>query len=342
MVSVIVPFYNENPQLILNTIKNIHLARGDKEIIVVDDGSTDKSCYFNLKNMKKTIPFKLIRYEQNKGKRYAQCLGFKEAKGDIIVTIDSDTILDENAIVNLIRPFSDERVGATTGQLNILNERKNLLTRLQAARYWNAFNFERQSQGVLGVIVCCCGAISAYRKSIIWRIMPEYLTQEFLGRKCTFGDDRHLTTLMLKNKYKIRYVRDAIAYTHAPESLKTYVKQQIRWKKSFLRETLLLSKFMFKTSKLLAFEVSFTTSILFLSIFARIGLIVTIIVIPAYLFYAVPMILIMTTIHSLYVLFKKPRYFGYSLIYGFMHVFLIYWLIIPALLTLRDIKWGTR
>ena len=128
-----IPYFNEKPELLVNTVRSVSECYGDNEILVIDDGSPKKDCYNAMLNLKKEIGFKLIRYEINRGKRYAQCLGFSKATGDIIMTLDSDTVLDKSAIINLIKPFSDEKVWATTGQLELLNEKKNLLTRIQAA-----------------------------------------------------------------------------------------------------------------------------------------------------------------------------------------------------------------
>ncbi len=341
-VSVIIPFYNERVDLLLRTVKSAYECEGKKEIIVIDDGSTSREGYNELLNLKKKIPFQLIRYEQNRGKRHAQIIGFEKAKGEIIVTLDSDTILDKRAIVNLIKPFSDQIVGATTGQLYILNRQKNFLTRLISARYWNAFNFERKSQSVLGTIVCCTGPISAYRISFIKKIIDKYKNQTFMGQKCTYGDDRHLTTLVLKENYAIKYVKDAVGYTLAMDSWKKFLKQQVRWKKSWLRETYLVSKFMFRKGGFLSFEILLSTFITIFSIFARVGLIVALILTPSTFFMVMLILATMSILHSLYILFNKPEYFFYSVIYGFIHAFIVYWTLLVAMVTFRNIKWGTR
>ena len=340
-MSIILPYYNEKWVSLKDTIIKVNSCYGNKEIIVIDDGSKDKTCYKNLIKLQQDIPFKLIRYERNKGKRYAQLVGFKKAIGDIIITLDSDTILDKNALIELVKPFINKKVGATTGQLEVSNK-VNLLTKIQAARYWNAFNFERNSQSKVNALICCSGPISAYRKEIIDKISFDYSNQEFLGKKCTFGDDRHLTTLILKLGYDVKYVKKAIGYTEAPTTWKKFIKQQTRWKKSWLRETYLVSKFMFKRGGFLPFEILVTTFMTLFSVFARIGLIITIIAQPLYIFQVLLMILIMGIIHSLYVLFYKKEYFFYSLIYGFIHVFFIYWLVFYALFTFNNTKWGTR
>jgi len=341
-VTIIIPFYNEYPKLLEGTVKSAYNCLGEKEIIVIDDGSINKAGYNRLLKLKKKIPFELIRYEKNKGKRYAQCVGFKKAKEEIIMTLDSDTVLDKDAIINLVKPFSDEEVGATTGQLGVLNERKNWLAKMQAARYWNAFNFRRKSETAMNAISCCVGPISAYRKEIVLELLDEYLNQNFLGNTCTFGDDRHLTTLILKEKHKVKYVPSAFGYTEVPETWKKLIKQQIRWKKSYLREYSLLLKYVFKHNNKLAFDSTLSIFVMFFSLFARLGLVILIIFNPINFIFAIPFIIFMQSIYSSYTLFYRPRYFIHLVMYGIIDALFIYWLTYLALFTISDTAWGTR
>lgn len=221
-VSVIIPYYNENLAILKRVIQFACKAEGDKEIIVVDDGSTIDYTK-KLKRLQNELDFKFFRYEQNQGKRYAQVYGIKRARGDIIVMVDSDTLIMKTGILNLIKPFSDKLVGATTGNCLVANERENWLTKMISARYWVAFNQERKSQSTLGIVTCCGGPFSAYRKTILNSLEDKYLNQKFLGEKCTYGDDRHLTNLILKD-YRVKYVENARAYTYAPNNIKRLYK----------------------------------------------------------------------------------------------------------------------
>ncbi|MCA6639914.1 glycosyltransferase family 2 protein [Streptococcus thermophilus] len=185
-VSVIVPAYNEVPQILKNCIDSIVAQKiPDLEIIVVDDGSKNReeliekvyNTYQSNKNVKILLP------EENKGKRHCQKLGFDIAKGDIIVTVDSDTLLhDENAVEKLIQRFADKKVGAVTGDVRVENKNTNILTRLITYRYWSAFHQERAAQSRFHVVMCCSGPFSAYRKEIIEKVKEKYITQYFLGK----------------------------------------------------------------------------------------------------------------------------------------------------------------
>ena len=123
---------------------------------------------------------------------------------------------------------------------------------MQWARYWLAFHIEKASQSPYSSVTCCSGPFSAYRKEYLMEYLDEWNNQYFLGNKCTYGDDRGLTTLMLRNGYKVRFSKYAMCLTNVPTTLKIFIKQQIRWKKSFIRE----NYYLFKTNLILcaAFE----------------------------------------------------------------------------------------
>jgi len=341
LMSVIIPVYNEDFNILKNTIINVYKAKGNKEIFVVDDGSTN-GIYEKLKRLRKEIPFNLHRFKKNKGKRYAQTYAMRKSKGDIIITIDSDTWVQKNALVELVKPFWDKEVGATTGRLKILNKDKNLLTKMIDARYWIAFNVERAGQSAFNIVNCCSGPLSAYRREYIIKHLKEYENQKFLGKRCTYGDDRHLTTLILK-KYKVKYVPKAIAYTMAQENLKNFIKQQIRWKKSFIRETILVSKFMFKRSLLLSFDIIISFFLPILSLLARIFLIILPFFKPIYFLWFLFIISFMAFMHSFPIIFTPEKdKLKYIIMYGFLHTFVVYWLFYVALFNLNKNEWGTR
>ena len=340
--SIIVPVYNEKSYLLHLCINSLCEADGNNEIIVVDDKSTNNS-WEKMVELKKKFPrIKIIRLKENKGKRYAQYVGLHFATGEFIVTVDSDSIVKKDAIINLIKPFNDSRVGATTGNVEAFNREKNFLTKMIDARYKNAFTFERRGLSSFGVVTCCSGVISAYRKELILDIKDKYISQKFLGKICTYGDDRHLTNLMLQKGYRIVYVNDAIAYTEVPIGLFNYIKQQLRWKKSFLRESFVILPYALKNSFLLSFEVLLTLIIPFFSLLARLLIIYFLF---TDLFFLVPLVLSITLIafiRNMFLFFDDPKVAFYSIPFAFFYEVLIYWLYWVALFDLGNTKWGTR
>lgn len=341
-ISVIVPFFNEEPEVLDQSIQSLLAAKGNKEIIVVDDGSSDKACATMIMQKYKNV-LTFVRYEKNRGKRHAQSMGFLYAKGDYIITVDSDTIVDEWALLTLINPMlHDTSVGATTGNVQVLNESDNILTKMIASRYWNAFNVERKSLSRFGIVTCCSGVLSAYRKDIFEQLLPAYTSQRFLGSECTYGDDRHLTNLILKQKYQVKYVGDALCYTVVPTKLGQFIRQQLRWKKSFLRESFITLQFAFKHSFLLPIEVLYNLIIPFLSIGIRLSIIATLIVYPTYIIPFIISVATVAVIRNFFLFFENKKLAFYSIPYAFVHELVLFWLYFWALFTLRNRSWGTR
>lgn len=164
----------------------------------------------------------------------------KESGVEFFVNTDSDTILDENAVDELVYMVTGEDVNAVAGRLEIFNK-TNWLTYLTAARYFIAFNIERASQGYHGVVGCISGPLGLYRVGAVRLVVEDWVSQTFWGRKCTFGDDRHMTNKLLSIGGKIRYTHRSFAETETPSSYARFVAQQTRWSKSYWRELFLQS-----------------------------------------------------------------------------------------------------
>jgi hyaluronan synthase len=238
-VAVVVPVYNEDPDAFrdcLNTI--LAQTRPADEIWVVDDGSGSDACIKVANEVLHGVRGVVIhKFEENAGKRFAQGYALTRTKCDIVVTLDSDTILDRSAIAEGLRPFADPKVNGVTGTVRALNHRKNLLTRLIEVRYANAFRFERAAYSSVGSVICCCGSLSLFRVSVLRPHLDDFLNQTFLGVHVQYGDDRRMTQYaLLEGKV---YLQDtAVAYTLVPEKLSHFTRQQVRWNKSFFRESL--------------------------------------------------------------------------------------------------------
>lgn len=239
-VSVQITAYNENPDLFRRCLEgatNMNWPKDSYEIIVMDDGSD------NGDDIKRLCWEFKVRYIRNKhgGKRDVMYVGFNERRPETeyILTGDSDTVWDVDAIGHLVAKMeSDPSLGAATGHVATINEKESWLTRIISVRYWYAFEIERASQAAYGGVTCVSGPLGIYRAELIDQVKDDFVFQRFLGQPCTFGDDRHLTNLLLILGYKIGYVHDAVAWTDAPPGLDRYVRQQARWNRSFWREQL--------------------------------------------------------------------------------------------------------
>ena len=237
-VAAVLSFYNEDPEAFRQCLDSIKTqTRPPDEIWVIDDGSSDDYCFKIAHDMSRNTPQMIIRrFDTNRGKRHAQSIAFGETRCDIVMTLDSDTVLDSAAIAEGLKPFSDPNVKAVTGSVRALNRSTNLLTPLIDLRYANAFLFERAAQSTIGSVLCCCGCLSFFRTQVVRHHLEDFVTQSLFGVPVQYGDDRRFTQYSLLHG-KVLFQDSAIAYTLVPESLSHFRRQQLRWNKSFLRET---------------------------------------------------------------------------------------------------------
>jgi hyaluronan synthase/N-acetylglucosaminyltransferase len=263
----------------------------------------------------------------------------------VIVTVDSDTVLHSpHAIAEIVRDFADERVGAVTGDVGVRNKRINLLTRLISYRYWTAFNQERAAQSLFSAVLCCSGPFSAYRRSVVERIKDPYVTQEFLGQRCTFGDDRHLTNLVLEQGYRVRFQERAKAITHVPKTLGAYLRQQVRWNKSFYREMIWTARRVRGQSAYVYIDLFAQAVLPFMLVFALAAMAYQALTVDVtHLWKYLAILVAIAMLRSIYGLLRTGS-LGFLLFigYGFMHVFLLIPTRLYALATMRSVHWGTR
>lgn len=344
-VSIIIPCYNENPKYLKNCIiASCDNSYPNKEIIVIDDGSTNKECWKTIKTLQKNYSFKAIKFRKNKGKRRAMFAGFKKAAGEILITMDSDSIIvNGNSIRELVKKFKDSRVGAVSGNVQVLNKNDSLMTRIQWARYMLAFHIEKASQSPYHGVTCCSGPFSAYRKEYLMKYLDEWMNQKFLGGRCTYGDDRGLTTLMLREGYKVRFAKYALCLTNVPQTFMRFTKQQIRWKKSFIRENYYLSKFISKKNGFMQLEFSWFWVVFLMGFAAKIIAVVMLITGNYLLMSFGIMIIFVAMLHYIYIFVRNPGRIGYyGIMYGFLNEFWVLWLFWYSLFTLKETDWGTR
>jgi hyaluronan synthase len=125
------------------------------------------------------------------------------------------------------------------------NKYENWITRMQQVRYFVAFRVVKGSESVFGAVTCASGCLSAYRRSALLPVVDEWEGQTFLGRPATYGDDRALTNFVLPN-WRVTYQSRARVQTIAPNTLSKFLTQQLRWRKSWCRESIAVSKFIWR------------------------------------------------------------------------------------------------
>lgn len=218
-VSVIVPAYNEE-RVIEGTIRSLLNSDYEAfEIIVVDDGSRDRTSEVVREHFADEPLIRLFTVP-NAGKATALNFGLRYAQGDIIVALDADTQFPAQTIRALARRFVDPKIGAIAGNAKVGN-RINIVTRWQALEYVTSQNMDRRAFASLNCITVVPGAVGAWRRELI---------DECGGFSSdTLAEDQDLTLRIRKLGYKIGYEEAAIGWTEAPDKLRMLARQRFRW-----------------------------------------------------------------------------------------------------------------
>jgi cellulose synthase/poly-beta-1,6-N-acetylglucosamine synthase-like glycosyltransferase len=217
-VSVIIPCYNEekNIENCLKAVYESDYPLKKIEVIVVDDGSTDKTAEA-VKNYSKNI--KLIK-GRHKGKSEALNLGIKNAEHEIICAVDADTEIEKTTLKKLVQPFISPEVGATNGSC-IAKNKNSLLGMFQNIEY-HYNNLIRKSFSVLfNNGIWFYGAFACYRKDLLKRI--GYF------KKDSMTEDADIALEIYAAGYKTINVHDAFGHVLVPSTFKAFIKQRTRW-----------------------------------------------------------------------------------------------------------------
>jgi cellulose synthase/poly-beta-1,6-N-acetylglucosamine synthase-like glycosyltransferase/spore germination protein YaaH/peptidoglycan/xylan/chitin deacetylase (PgdA/CDA1 family) len=218
-VTVLIPAYNEEAAIV-QTIKAALACDYPKlEILVMDDGSTDQTPNLVRANFGNDPRVRMIS-QPNRGKPAALNHGLEEATGEVIISIDGDTIVDPEAIPRLVRHFADPKVGAVAGNVKVIN-RNRWLTRWQALEYITSQNLEKRAFDLLNCIPVVPGAVGAWRTSVLRD------HHGFSGD--TVAEDTDLTLTIRREGWKILYDEDAIGRTEVPETVEALIRQRFRW-----------------------------------------------------------------------------------------------------------------
>jgi peptidoglycan-N-acetylglucosamine deacetylase len=218
-VTVLIPAYNEET-VIVQTVTSVLLSDlTDIRVIVVDDGSADKTLEMLQSNFGNNEAVHII-HQSNRGKAAALNNALSHANTEIVVTIDADTEIESDAIRKLLRHFSDPTVGAVAGNVKVGN-RSRWLTRWQALEYVTSQNMEKRAFDLLNCITVVPGALGAWRKKAI---------EDAGGITAdTVAEDADLTIAIRRLGWRVTYDEEAIAWTEAPETPGALIRQRFRW-----------------------------------------------------------------------------------------------------------------
>jgi len=256
-VSVLIPAFNEESS-IKSTVESVLKLKYKyvKEIIIINDGSSDNTLKIAKELEKKYSNVKVFD-KKNSGKADSLNQALKIAKGELVAIVDADSYPDSNAIRSMAGYFDDERVGAITTRI-LVRERDNFLRKMQSIEY-KVIAFTRKLLGFLDSIYVTPGPMALYRKSALKKIGG------FDVKNMT--EDIEATWHLIHEGYKIKMSFLSRSTTVAPKTVKTWMKQRIRWNIGGFQTILKYRKSLFRKNMLGYFILPFFSISLVLGVF---------------------------------------------------------------------------
>ncbi|WP_321495023.1 glycosyltransferase [uncultured Desulfobacter sp.] len=351
--TVVVPAYNEGRQVFdtLKSLASCNYPRNKIQLIAVDDGSADDTWVWIKKAARALpVPVLTIRHSKNKGKRQALYNGFKKSTGTVLVTVDSDSIVEADTLRNLVSPMAlNSDVGAVAGNVRVLNQAQGIIPRMVDIVFVFSFDFMRASQSMVRTVTCTPGALSAYRKSAVLNVLDKWLNQTFLGRPANIGEDRALTNMILRQGYDVVFQQNARVFTEVPVRYSQLCKMYLRWARSNVRETIAMTTFIFtrfRSRSILGARINLVSDVLKLTV-AQIFFLISwglILWNPA-IFGSktiIGIILGASLSATIYALKFGKISSVLAFIYGFFFFFGLTWIKPYALITPHNSRWMTR
>lgn len=233
-VTIVTPVFNEGPTVIktADSFAELDYPKDKLKVIFVDDVSTDDT-YEHLLTAQQNHPWMRVdRNPHNMGKR----LGIKRAvltvETDLVMSVDSDVIVERDALRNMVKHMHSTGVDAVGGCVFVSNADENWLTRMQAVKYWVGYMFLKNIENTFNHVMCLSGCLTVYKREALLAVDEDVADRRFLGDEVKYGEDRYLTRKLVERGYKTRLTFDAQCYTKAPATFPNYLSQQLRWRRS--------------------------------------------------------------------------------------------------------------
>lgn len=347
-VAIVMPAFNEEGVIAdsLRSLLALDYPPQKLELVAVNDGSTDATLERMVEVARAEPRVRVIDLGSNCGKRAAMAVGMRATEAEVLAFVDSDSSLEPDALRRLVQGFADERVGAICGHADVANPDDSWLSRMQVVRYFVAFRVVKAAESVFGAVTCCSGCFSAYRRAALLPHLEQWEHQTFLGSLATFGDDRALTNRVLRD-WRVLYAADAVSHTAVPTTLRVFLRQQLRWKRSWTRESLILMRFVWRKHPVAAWQAYVGV---LLSLIAPVVALRALVWLPLVGHRGVPLIYVagiyaMALAYGLYYVVRQPRYDSrwiYGVVFCFFYLAFLLWQTYWAIATARSSSWGTR
>jgi cellulose synthase/poly-beta-1,6-N-acetylglucosamine synthase-like glycosyltransferase len=248
------------------------------DVIVVDDASTDGTAEI-LDRLSAEFGIRVIHMSENVGKKHALVQAAEHADGEIIAFTDSDCRLAVDAVRQCVEAMvRHPELGAVSGHTRATNAHESLLSQIQDVWYEGQFRVVKGAEATFGSVTCVSGPLAVFRREAIMNYLPAWAGDRFLGGEFLFATDRQLTGYVLGQRWigrrlkaryaaspfvrsvdypelewRVGYVQAAKVWTRVPARVRPFLRQQVRWKKSFVRNLFFTGSFMWRRGAASAF-----------------------------------------------------------------------------------------
>lgn len=234
-VTVVTPMFNEGEGIYRTILSLLEQDYPEEKlsVTVVDDCSTDDSNQW-ARRAAALHPSRVtvLRNKNNVGKRRSINHAVRRSTSEIIVSVDSDVVVDRQAVRQLVRRFVAPNIAAVGGRVNVINPHQNWLTRMQAIKYHYGYYYLKSLEQAFRSVMCLSGCLTAYRRTVLLELEPILEDRNVFGIPIKYGEDRFLTRQIVQAGYKTVCTLDAQCGTVAPPTLSKYFSQQLRWRRS--------------------------------------------------------------------------------------------------------------
>lgn len=227
-LTILIAAYNEEAS-IAETLVSIDRQQypGELQVIVINDGSVDATADIVRNALPQFSWLTLLDLKQNGGKAKALNEGLKDAKHDLVLTIDADSYLYQEALQSIVERYRQDppNTRAVAGTVLVRNSRENWVTRCQEWDYFHGIASIKRVQSLYQGTLVAQGAFSLYDRAVL---------ESVGGWPSCVGEDIVLTWAFLKKGYRVGHSEDACLFTNAPNTAKQFIRQRQRWSRGLV------------------------------------------------------------------------------------------------------------
>jgi hyaluronan synthase len=237
-VSILLPCFNEGDH-VYHTIRSINESDYPKdklEVIATDDCSVDDSYQWILNAAQEFPNVVAMKNAKNLGKTETLLNALARSQAEVVIIVDSDTALGPTCIRELMACLADTRLGAVGAPARVRNSNDNSLTTFQTYLYFIGFQLGKVPENITRTIGVIGGYCFAIRRNLFEEIRPKLEARNWFGAKVKDGEDRFITHQILLNGHGTYMDMSALCWTTVPNTYAKYFGQQLRWRRTTIRD----------------------------------------------------------------------------------------------------------